>query len=247
MPEDLDFYLLFSSFAGIHGNLRQSNYAAGNTYQDALAHYRTARGQRCVSLDIGVVGHAGRVATHEVEARAVREAGYNTIEEAQLLAVMEMVCDPAWPISPEHAQVILGVDTPETLKTRGVRDWLPWLDRPFFSYLGCLGQLTERMSDKSENVIDYRGMVSRAKDLNEASNIVSQGMKVQLARSLCVDEQNIDVSKPPFVQGVDSLMAIELRTWFTKALDTDVPLFKILKNWTITDLCGSVAKALRDS
>lgn len=177
----------------------------------------------------------------------MRNAGYNTIEEAQVLALMGMVCDPKWPISAEHAQVILGVDRPETLETRGVRDWLPWLDRPFFSYLKWLGSSKKRVADESEYSVEYRDLVMQAKTLDEASDVVSQGMKTQLARSLCVDEQNIDLAKPPFAHGVGSLIAIELRTWFGKALGTDVPLFKTLKSWTIIELCTSVTEALRSA
>lgn len=48
LPE-LDFFILLSSVSGVVGNPGQSNYAAGCTFQDALARHRNQGGQKAVS------------------------------------------------------------------------------------------------------------------------------------------------------------------------------------------------------
>lgn len=40
----VDFFIMCSSISGITGNPGQAQYCAGNTYQDALAHYRHSKG-----------------------------------------------------------------------------------------------------------------------------------------------------------------------------------------------------------
>lgn len=61
MPKDLDFFVMLASVSGVIGNRGQSNYAAGNSFQDALAHYRQSQGLAGRSVDLGAISGLGYV------------------------------------------------------------------------------------------------------------------------------------------------------------------------------------------
>ncbi|KAI4154118.1 MAG: hypothetical protein LQ340_001881 [Diploschistes diacapsis] len=62
LPPAMDFFIMLSSISGIIGNIGQSNYAAGNTFEDALAHYRVSLGEKATSIDLGAVSNVGVMA-----------------------------------------------------------------------------------------------------------------------------------------------------------------------------------------
>ncbi|WYZ42298.1 hypothetical protein EsH8_V_001193 [Colletotrichum jinshuiense] len=59
---EIDFFIMLASFTGYFGNAGQTNYGAGCTFQDALAHYRHSEGLPAVSLDLGIIHDVGVLA-----------------------------------------------------------------------------------------------------------------------------------------------------------------------------------------
>ncbi|PBP26113.1 polyketide synthase [Diplocarpon rosae] len=142
LPAHLDFFILLSSFSGIFGNLGQSNYAAGCTFQDATAHALRAQGRRAVSIDLGIMRDVGVLAEQGAKGHHLRDwAEPFGLGESEFHALLKTVIsgvgrDPAnFP-----AQIVTGLATGGTAARAGIPD-------PF--YLGTSKFLPMRRAGKS--------------------------------------------------------------------------------------------------
>jgi hypothetical protein len=91
LPRGLDFFVLLSSLAGVYGNVSQANYAAGNTFQDALAEFRTSQGEDAVSINLGWMRTIGAISEkEEYQNFRMKGADMAKIEEQELLSLLSI-------------------------------------------------------------------------------------------------------------------------------------------------------------
>ena len=212
MPKDLDFFIMLASISGIVGNGSQSNYAAGNTFQDGLAHYRRGQGLAACSLDLTMMLGVGWVAENveiaeEYKADFMRlamgpEELYRIFESA-ITSYTER--DNRMP-----PQLITGAMTGgdgqqmEHLKT-GVG-----FEDAKGSYLAQL-DVSGVSTDVADAAIEVRAQLSVVTSLTQAGEIVEGGLTAKLGKSLHMAAEDLDTAKPVHSYGVDSLVAIEVR------------------------------------
>jgi short-subunit dehydrogenase/acyl carrier protein len=110
---DLDAFVLFSSAAGIVGSPGQGNYAAANTFLDALAAHRVRRGLPALSLAWGPweQGMAGRLSA--ADRRRLAAQGLRALADAEGLALLDAAAGAGQP-----ALVPVRLD-PAALRGRG--------------------------------------------------------------------------------------------------------------------------------
>ncbi|MEU2133698.1 SDR family NAD(P)-dependent oxidoreductase [Streptomyces sp. NPDC018352] len=106
---DLSFFVLFSSVSGVVGQPGQANYAAANTYLDALAQYRRARGLPATSLAWGPWAEGGMFGRmSEADVRRLRRSGMVPMSSAEGLELFDTAV-----ASGEPAVVPVLFDLPE--------------------------------------------------------------------------------------------------------------------------------------
>lgn len=249
LPADMDFLVLLSSFAGVIGNRGQSNYAAGNTYQDGLArHLVTQHKRRAVSVNLGLVLETGSANSNYFFVQSTLRAGFSGVTQEQLMALLDVVCDRDYDCSlPGAAQVVHVVDSPRQLWQKGHESVVGWMTKPLFRNLHRIGAAYATSAEgssaagmSSANAVDYAAMARDAATIDEAADIVYKGFVQKLAKSLSLQEKDIDSSQPAYQIGVDSLVAVEIRYWFMKTFGVEVAVFHILRDWSISELCASV-------
>lgn len=233
LPENLDFFILLSSTAGVMGSAGQSNYAAGNSYQDLLAHHRVSLGRKCFALDLGLVLSVGFAAERSGMADSLKKKGYRGIREIELHAMLDYLCDPSLVVrSPLDAQIVTGLEYKRFTTGKEDVDQPYWMRKPLFRNLALIeGDTKSDRTQGSEPSINYETLLrSVAGSQAEAGSVIGQALIQKLARLLSISEADIEGAKPVHSYGVDSLVAVEIRYWLMKEMKADMSIFRIMSN-----------------
>ncbi|KAK7749846.1 putative Hybrid PKS-NRPS biosynthetic cluster [Cytospora paraplurivora] len=225
----LDFFMVFSSLVCLTGNRGQANYSAANMYMAGLAARRRKRGLAASVLDIGMVigiGYANRVDGTGVYEN-LRRQGYLPISEEDIHHMFVEAIAAGKPGSsttgtPLHLSTGLQKFSP------GQDNALPWhLDTRFSHHTTDAGSSSIQDSAagglSSETVKDLIG-------LNESLENITQNLTAaftsQLETMLRLPAGSVDANCPIIDLGVDSLVAVEVRSWFLKTVEKDMPVLK---------------------
>ena len=244
LPSDLAFFVMLSSVSGIIGYTGQANYAAGNTFQDALAHYRVQRGEHAVSIDLGTMDSNGYLAEHEeVKSRLLSSGYFSPLNKENLFSLLDYYCNPTACSSPSFmCQPIVGLRKPTTLSMEEIQI-SSLLSPPLFSQFLHTGDSKNDAVGTAE-VHDLTKRFTQAGTLAEAAVIVTEALVAKLSRSL-INLQHVDLQRPMLAYGVDSLLSVELRNWFAREFDADVAVFEIMGGTTFAGVGMIVAQKSR--
>ncbi|RMZ67076.1 polyketide synthase [Pyrenophora seminiperda CCB06] len=241
LPSKMDFFVLLSSTGGVFGSRGQSNYAAGSTYQDAFAQYRVSLGEKCISLDLGLMLAVGFAAERQHITNSLRTVGYEGIHEIEFHAMLDHFCNPNLPLQdPTDTQIVTGVATPASLASRGLGE-IFWMSKPIFQGLRQMDRQFSISTTVREEGANYRVQIEQAASQQDAGHIIALALVKKLSAALNMPVADIEVEKPVYAYGVDSLVAVEIRYWFLKEFKAQIAVFEIIRSESIEKLCGLVA------
>ncbi|KAK1992892.1 beta-ketoacyl synthase domain-containing protein [Colletotrichum falcatum] len=244
LGDRVDFFVFLSSVVGIFGNPEQANYAAGGAFQDALARKLVARGVNAVSIDLPVVEGVGYVAEKPGLWDHLRSTGWTHISEAEFHAVLDYHCRPAAagePARVSRAQVIPRLWLPQETAVEGYQTQ-PWGEDPLFSHLRRAANDGDEKADEADKTQpDHKALLQGAASKAEAEGVVLDALLLKIARMLSIEAANLEVARPLHAYGIDSLTAVELRSWLMKELGAEVTVFDITSNSSISQLAAIAA------
>ncbi|MDY6988819.1 MAG: SDR family NAD(P)-dependent oxidoreductase [Thermodesulfobacteriota bacterium] len=202
----LDFFVLFSSVASLLGSTGQGNYGAANAFMDALAHFRHTQGLPALTINWGAwakIGMAAAMGERE-QARLVSQ-GVGSIPPDEGLNMLER---------------LMGQDVPQV----GVLPvtWSKFMEQ---FHHGASPMFLEAFLPASESEGALWTQPSfMVKELKKTApekrrSVLEDHVRIQVAETLGMESpEEIDLHVGLFDVGIDSLMAVDLKSRLESSL-----------------------------
>lgn len=247
--DDLDFFIMFSSIACVIGNKAQSNYGAANLYMHGLAQQRRKRGVAASIIDLPAllgVGYFAR-ALDQYESK-LKHLRLKNISEVEFHSVFAAAIVAGHPGSSHGPELITGLSCSTTAT---------WSDNPRFAQCAHDDDDEEAAASGTQQqpglviLQDIKTQLVLADRSEKALSIIGTAFSRKLELILQVPADNIDPKVPLMKLGIDSLVAVEIRSFFLKELNVDMPVLKVLSGASLSELCKDaytrLPEALRSS
>lgn len=226
MHATLDFFLFFSSAASVLGSAGQANYAAANQFLDALAHYRRNRNLPAVSINWGPWSEVG-LAAQPNRAGRLETAGIESLSPRDGVAALAQVM-----VSDASQLVVMGIDWPTW------RSAYPLLsESPFFT------KLRNAAADRPDAEGTTRAQLLAAGPEQRLEILVNR-LREHIAGVMKLAATKIDLDQPMVNMGIDSLMAIELKSRVERETGLAIPLLQLIKGPSLSELARSMVASM---
>ncbi|KAL1618817.1 putative Hybrid PKS-NRPS biosynthetic cluster [Neofusicoccum ribis] len=239
--DTLDFFILFSSITGTVGNTGQSNYIGANSFMEALGLQRRKRGLAASILGISSLVGIGYVERAEnFDAEYFAKSGYRNISEQDLHMLFAEAIVRGRPGEKENHEIITGI-----VPTYADQDSKAgYLQDIKFSHLALERSQARNDGDAGASV-PVRIQLQTAVTKEEVLDIMQAGFVARIKKVLRIPaEDEFSLTASLVEQGVDSLVAVEVRSWFLKEVDVDMPVLKVLGGASIQDLLNDALDRL---
>ncbi|HEX8422953.1 MAG TPA: beta-ketoacyl reductase, partial [Pyrinomonadaceae bacterium] len=236
LPKDsLDFFILFSSVASLLGSPGQANYAAANSFMDALSCQRKTQGLPALSINWGAWSEVGLAAQAERGGR-LAERGFRSISPVEGIEAFSQL------VKQDSAQVgVIPIDW------KLVRQFNPEIAAlPLFSHVAFTEEEQAAMADGRP--ASLRTGLNRerllAADSSERAQLLEEYLRETSARILGLRQTALDPRRPLNTMGLDSLMAIEFKNAIQTNLGIVLPMVVIVSGPSIAELVVQMLELL---
>ncbi|KLU06571.1 Malonyl CoA-acyl carrier protein transacylase [Rhodopirellula islandica] len=227
----IESFVLFSSIAACLGSPGQANYAAANSFLDALAEYRRGKGLPATSIAWGPWAESGMAATEDRSSQLESRGMHLLPAEACLQTMQELI------EAGDHYVAVMDVDWPAM--TNSMRR-----TRPFFTEFAD-SSLADSNSKVDQVDHEFRARLAGIPE-DERTDQLRHYFASELARLMGWEAEQIDVTQKLSELGMDSLIAMELKNNLEQRLAITIPMSALVESPSINSLVGHVVSQFAD-
>lgn len=251
--QTLDFFLVSSSIATLAHHPGQSNYAAANSFLEALVQYRRHLGLPAAVLGLCAVDDVGFVADNPIIRRKLRSQGVHFLPERETLEYFQFALlnqqdqeqhdtsrDPlaSWA---NHGYTIVGLHSDAHLDDPNCPTvWRR--NRKMGMYHNVRATSDGVNGNASSGLKAFLEQAAADGDparflLEDASvDYLATEIGLRIFQFMMRDAVDMDISMNVSSIGMDSLMAIELRRWWKQSFAAEVTVLEIMGAGTLRQL-----------
>lgn len=239
--KDLDFFVFFSSLVGVLGNAGQANYSAANLFMTSLAEQRRRRGLAASVMHIGPILGVGYVSQNSQASKAIfsRASGLQFVSEHDLHQHFAEAVVAGRPGLNGPLEIATGL-----LRVAASPEKKPfWFSNPMTTHfiMNNTGGASDSSSKSSESKASVKALLLQAKTPGQVTEVLRNAFRQIICALFHLGATDLD-DEAKFMNssldemGLDSLLAVEIRTWWMKTVQVNISVMKILSGLTIGEL-----------
>ncbi|KAF1961727.1 hypothetical protein CC80DRAFT_531559 [Byssothecium circinans] len=255
----LDWFVLTGSVMAVTALPAHLTYCTANSFQEAFARYRKSLGLPACTISLGLITETTAWARRDTTLGLTKRNhlyGNGELETMQLFEAAfletpaEVGGDHGWqnhdPLA--EAQMTGSWDPSKMVKVYVEGPEPVWHKNKKFLHVVKALKLRLHASDRPLQSNTEKPAVGGAVDAaigddhrEEAVNIIAAAISGRIAELLEIEMESIDPSSSVAVLGVDSMLAVELRSFIVAALGQQIPLLQLLdERKSIIDLAEAL-------
>ncbi|KAJ0383618.1 hypothetical protein COL922a_010138, partial [Colletotrichum nupharicola] len=235
--QDLDFFIMLSSTGSVIGTPGQSNYHMANTFMAGLAADRRRRGLAGSVIDVGMISDTGYVTRQDpIVAKKLRSMCVLALCEAEVHVMFAEGILAGRPGFSSHSELIAGLAISDNEAERPF-----WANEPRFGFYVRDKRDSATESIGTSVLEDLRAALDAATDEETVFTKVREAFAQRLESLLQLLQGSAKMDLPLVSLGLDSLLAMEVQTWFRKVVGAEVSVLQILSCASGDSICKAAS------
>lgn len=247
--DTLDFFVFFSSFSAVVGSPGQANYSAGNLFMTSLAEQRRRRGLAGSVINIGPILGVGYIAQQKIAAKAIdaRSCEYIPLSERDFHQLLAEAVKSGRPNSGREIDITAGA----RMVSHQDKEQPGWALNPIMSHYVLNDEPGGKVTSTTPSIVPMKTQLAQAQTQDEVGIVIRDAFLPKLCAlfQLGTDKlTNVDLGSMRLDEmGIDSLLATEIRSWFIKTFEVNIPVLQILSGAAVGELISIATDKISSS